>query len=417
MKILHSSFFASNSGSGEDAPRDPSRFPRCRAAVPMGSLRSATRFALLLTLCGGGCARAQDSTAALPDTDERRALAVPVREVARSREDTLFSQITSIAVDSRGHVYVGDWMACRVAVLDSTGALVRVVGRKGLGPGEFRSIRGVQVLPGDSLLVFDPGAGRLSVFAPGQERPAYVVNVTAAAGGEPFYVQRTRANDAFLAMFRPVFRGDDTARSMERLQVLGLDGRPRGGPIRTYPARSFLRIGGTNGFAIMPNPFGNEGLYALGAGDRVHLLWSDSLAVETTGLRGERIGRFSVQYSPPRVARADVAMATDGMPPQLMQEFQAVLQASLPERWPAARQLLADPRGRLWIGLNTPAGQPREWAVFTPEGRYLASVFLPPGAELHAVHGDRVLAVQEDASGVPFVVAYQTGAQLGHAAR
>lgn len=383
--------------------------------MPMRVSPFPTSAAVALTLLCGGCARAQDTAAALPDAAERRASAIPVREVARSRDDSLFSQITSIAVDSRGYVYVGDWMAARVAVLDSTGALVRVVGRKGLGPGEFRSIRGVQVLPDDSLMVFDPGAGRLSVFAPGQERPAYVVNVTAAVGGEPFYIHRTRANDAFLAMFRPVFRGDDTVRRMERLQVLELDGRPRGGPIRTYPARSFLKIDGSNGFAIMPNPFGNEGLYTLGRGDRVHFLWSDSLAVETIDTRGERVGRFSTRYSPPRVGDADVAVAIEGMPPQMMREFRSVLEDSLPERWPAARHLLADDRGRLWIGLHATAGQPREWAVFTPEGRYLVSIFLPAGAEMHAIHGDRILAVREDESGVPFVVAYHMNAQPGGA--
>ena len=44
----------------------------------------------------------------------------------------------------------------------------------------------------------------------------------------PFHIRRTRANGAHLAMFRPGFRGDDTARATDRLRVLDLDGRPRG---------------------------------------------------------------------------------------------------------------------------------------------------------------------------------------------
>lgn len=377
----------------------------------MGSLRSATGFALLLTLCGGGCARAQGSTAALPDAEQRRASAVPVREVARSHVDTLFQQVTGLDVDSRGRVYVGDWFAARVAVLDSAGGLIGTMGRKGLGPGEFRSIRGVQVLPGDSLLVWDPNAARASVFAPGQARPAYVVN--AREGGVPFHLHRTRANDAFLAMYRPAFRSDDTARPLERLRVLGLDARPRGEPIRAYAARGFLRVGGGNNFAVTPDPFGREGLYALGAGDRVHYLWSDSLAVETLDLAGRRTGGFSVRYRPPRVQPADVEAALEGMPPDMVRVFRPALQDSLPERWPAARAILADAEGRLWIGLHTPAGEPREWAVFTESGRYLSSVFLPRAAELHAVRGDRLYTVQKDADDVPHVVIYRMDAQPG----
>lgn len=367
---------------------------------------------LLLVVPSCGCARAQEPTAELPDAARRRASAMAVREVSRSRDDTLFQQVTGIAVDERGRVYVGDWFAARVAVLDSAARLVQTLGRRGLGPGEFRSIRGVQVLPGDSLLVYDPGAARLSVFAPGQPRPAYVVSVGAAAGGVPFHIRRTGANDAFLAMFRPAFRSDDTARAMDRLRVLDLAGRPAGEPIRAYPARGFLRVGNRNSFAVTPDPFGREGLYALGADDRVHYLWSDSLVVETLDLQGKRTGGFSVRYRPPRVERADVEAQLEGMPPDMVRVFRPALEDSLPERWPAARGLLADPEGRLWIGLHTAAGEPREWAVFTDGGRYLQSVFLPREAELHAVKGRHLYAVQKDADDVPHVVIYRMDAQL-----
>jgi hypothetical protein len=382
------------------------------SAIPMRAFRSAITSALLLTLWAGGCARAQDGASALPEAAERRAAGIVVREVARSGVDTLFQQVTGVDVDSRGRVYVGDWFASRVAVLDSTGALVATMGRRGLGPGEFRSIRGVQVLPGDSLLVYDPSAARLSVFAPGAAAPAYVLNV-GAASAPPFLIHRTRANDAFVAMFRPTFRGDDTARATERLRVLGLDGRPRGEPLRAYPARGFLRVSGPDGFAVTPDPFGSEGLYAVGADDRIHYLWSDSLAVETTDLEGRRAGGFSVRYRSPRVQREDVASEIAGMPPQMMEVFRRALEDSLPERWPAARALLADPDGRLWIGLHTPAGEPREWAVFTAGGRYLGSVFLPRESELHAVRGRRLYTVQKDADDVPHVVVYRMDAQPG----
>jgi hypothetical protein len=379
----------------------------------MRALRSAPVFTLLLMLPGTSCARAQDTATALPDAAQRRAAAVPVQEVARSGVDTLFQQVTGVDVDSHGRVYAADWSASRVAVLDSTGRLLETVGRKGLGPGEFRSMRGLQVLPGDSLLVYDPSAARLSVFPPGESRPAYVLNVGAAAGGVPFHIRRTRANDAHLAMFRPVFRGDDTARATDRLRVLELDGRPRGEPIRAYPARGFLRVGDRNNFAVTPDPFGREGLYALGAGDRVHYLWSDSLAVETLDLQGRRTGGFSVRHRPPRVGRGDVDAELEGMPPDMVRVFRPALEDSLPETWPAARALLADAQGRLWIGLHTPAGEPREWAVFTDSGRYLGSVFLPRRTELHAVRGSLLYGVEKDADDVPHVVIYRMDAQPG----
>ena len=281
---------------------------------------------MLLLLASSGCARAQESNPQLPDTAERHGAAIAIREVARSGVDTLFHQVTSLDVDSRGRVYVGDWNTARVAVLDTAARLVQTIGRRGLGPGEFRSIGSVQVLRGDSVLAYDPSAARLSVFAPGEARPAYVTNVGAAVGFPPMRIRRAQANDAYVAMFRPPFRGDDTARAKEQLRVLELDARPRGAPVRVYPARGFLRVGDRNNFAVMPDPFGREGLYALGADDRLHFLWTDSLAVETTDLRGGDSSAFAVRYRAPRVERADPEAEAARLPEQMASAFRRALQ-------------------------------------------------------------------------------------------
>jgi hypothetical protein len=359
--------------------------------------------ALLLTLAATGCAGAQDE-GALPGAEARRAAAFVVTEAGRSQVDSLFTQVTGIGVDSRGQVYAGDWFTARVVVLDSTGAVVRTLGRRGLGPDEFRSVRGVQVLPGDSLLVYDPAAARLSVFAPGSSRAAYVTRV---AGPEPHLVRRTPANDAHVALLSPPFTVGDSARH-DVLRLLNLDGTPRGEPLRRFPSRSFLRVQQPGGFSVMPNPFGHEGLFAIAPDGTLHYAWNDRLAVESTDLQGRRTGGFTVGYEPPPVTRADAASAFDGMPEQAVRAFRPALEDSLPERWPALAAMLADERGWVWMRLHGPAGGPREWLVFQPDGRYVGSVFLPPGADVLAVRADRVYAVETDEDdGVTAVVIYR----------
>lgn len=367
--------------------------------------------ALLLTCGGAGCAGAQDG-AALPAADARRAAALAVREVGRSQSDSLFTQVTAIDVDSRGRIYAGDWFTARVVVLDSTGGLLRTVGRKGLGPGEFRSIRGVQVLPGDSLLVYDPGAARLSVFAPGSGHAAYVTSLAAALSGpEPHLIARTPANDTHLALIRPPFTSGDTAR-YDVLRLLNLDGSPRGEPLRRFPSRSFLRVQQGGGFSVMPNPFGHEGLFALGADGTLHYAWNDRLGVETTDLQGRAAGGFTIDYDPPSVTRGDAESAFTGMPEQAVRTFRRALEDSLPERWPALMALHAGERGRIWMGLHGPAGQPREWALFERDGRYVGSAFLPRHAEVFAVRGGRIYAAETGEDGVTAVVIYDVDAPV-----
>jgi hypothetical protein len=363
--------------------------------------------AILLTLAADGCARAQDD-GALPDAGARRAAAFAVTEAGRSRVDSLFTQVTGIDVDSRGRIYAGDWFTARVVVLDSSGALVRTIGRRGLGPDEFRGIRGVQVLPGDSLLVYDPGAARLSVFAPDSGRAAYVTRLAdALPGPEPHLVRRTPGNDAYLALLRPPFTTGDSARH-DVLRLLNVDGTPRGEPLRQFPSRSFLRVNQAGGFSVMPNPFGHEGLFALAPDGTLHYAWNDQLGVESTDLQGRRMGGFAAVYEPPAVTRDDAASAFEGMPEQAVRAFRPALEDSLPERWPALASMLVDERGRLWMGLHGAAGAPREWALFQADGRYLGSAFLPRAAEVFAIRGDRVYAVEtgED-DGVTALVIYR----------
>ncbi len=76
----------------------------------------------------------------------------------------LFSDIRDIEVDRAGRMYVLDVQTQEIAVFDSTGILLRLLGRPGPGPGEFRQAIGIAVDSHDQLWVYDPVANRLTVF-------------------------------------------------------------------------------------------------------------------------------------------------------------------------------------------------------------------------------------------------------------
>lgn len=384
-----------------------------RMEIAVSPLLPRAAAVLVGLCCMASCARAQEpGSAGFPALEDRRAAAFRVEALARSADETNFSEVTGLDVDSRGRIYVADWFSAQVTVLDSTGGVVRTLGRKGLGPGEFRAIRGLQVLPGDSLLVYDPSAGRLSVFAPDAAEPAYVLNLGAALNGPaPFVIYRAGDAGGFVALIRPPFVQGDTARRMDHVRALNADGSPRGGPLRSFASKSFLHVRQGSGFSVMPNPFGNEGLFAVAPEGALHLAWTDSLGVETVDLSGRRTGGFSVPYRAPGVTPADVDSALSGMPEPAVRMFRPALRDSLPERWPALRGLLCEIAGTVWLGLSAPAGAEAEWASFSPDGRYLGSVFLPRGVEVRAVRAGRVYSVQKNDDGIPSVVVFRIAAQ------
>jgi hypothetical protein len=355
--------------------------------------------------CIAACARAQEvGSEALPSREARRVAAFQLEEVARTREDSLFSNVTGIDVDAQGRIYVGDWQAARVAVLSPDGRLLRTMGRKGLGPGEFRSIRGLQVLPGDSLLVYDPNAARLTVFSPSGEA-AYGLNLGDTPGGPPFLIWRAPGSAAYVTLSRPPFTDRDAEPRLDQVRLLDLRGRPRGGVVQQFPSRSFVRVQQSGGFSVMPNPFGFEGFVAIGTG-AVYVAASDSLAVAAYGPEGQRRSAFSYPYEPPRVERADVDAALAGLPEWAAGRYRLALADSAPDRWPPVRGLLADDAGRVWLLLSSSTGQPREWAAFGGDGHYAGSIFVPDDVNVMAVRGGRVYAVSADGTQV---VVYSVG--------
>ena len=78
-----------------------------------------------------------------------------------------FGRIGDLAVAPNGNIAVIDQLASVVRVFDTRGRHVRTIGRPGKGPGELSiNSNGIYALPGDSLLVLDPGERRMTVFAP-----------------------------------------------------------------------------------------------------------------------------------------------------------------------------------------------------------------------------------------------------------
>ena len=67
-------------------------------------------------------------------------------------------------VDGKGFIYICDLQDLQIKVFDPDGRLVRTLGQKGAGPGEFLNIGEIALLPDDRLLVLDWEAHRISLF-------------------------------------------------------------------------------------------------------------------------------------------------------------------------------------------------------------------------------------------------------------
>ena len=76
-----------------------------------------------------------------------------------------FRQVTDIAFDSKGKMFVSDgYINSRVATFDADGNIIGSFGEPGTGPGQFNTPHTIAIDKDDNVYVGDRGNGRIQVF-------------------------------------------------------------------------------------------------------------------------------------------------------------------------------------------------------------------------------------------------------------
>lgn len=136
-----------------------------RIPLSVRDLAFASTLAVLLTACGDGrAAPADESTphiaaANFPDAFEL------VRSVTLEQPDSaLIVRVSGIDVDAQGRILIGDVSEGNVKLFSPDGRLLRVIGRKGSGPGEFEQPRYPRFGPDGLIYVADAQNPRIQAF-------------------------------------------------------------------------------------------------------------------------------------------------------------------------------------------------------------------------------------------------------------
>lgn len=345
-----------------------------------------------------------------------RLAAEPLYRVGWSAGESTFEDVVAGALAADGRAFVADGGRTQhVRVLSPDGVVEDTIGGPGDGPGEFRDIGSVVALSGDSLLVQDHRSRRLSVFhgaelmgetALGSESWLRLLGTDGAGRvllGPPLsVVMGRRYEEPWLAV--PLVRLDPSTAAGDTVGRVDWD--------------QSLNFGGNNPFMSGGFATAAGDGFVVGRGDRPEIRWLDAHG------RLHRVVRWPA--SPEPVPDSVVAawedrlrsgfadrLSTSDIDGRIAAMKEALGDRPLPlfgrrGQMPPYGGLMADPGGRVWVaGYDHTPGMAVSYHVLTPEGRWLGSVRLPPGFELLAVGGDRVLGVQRDEFDVQAVAVYQ----------
>jgi hypothetical protein len=96
--------------------------------------------------------------------------------VAEGDEQYMFGRIEGFAIAPGGGIVVGDDQVPVLRMYDARGRYLRDIGRRGEGPGEYRSIAGLGTLPDGRIALWDNRIQRLTVYGPdGKYRSSFHV--------------------------------------------------------------------------------------------------------------------------------------------------------------------------------------------------------------------------------------------------
>lgn len=343
----------------------------------------------------------------------------PVYRVGWDPGGRAFETITDGALLPDGTAVIADGGNTQQLVLiDPSGSIRAVLGGSGEGPGEFRRISSVAAGRGDTILVQDPTAGRLTKLTPnGQvqtlrsEDLMYLHLYGAGPGsgelllGMPLATVFGRRYDTpFLAV--PLARLDWNSEQADTLAMADWDQSiSTGGGNNPFMSGGFVGLSGED--------------FVVGRSDRAELRWIDpsgavrqivrwdapSVAVPDS-LLAEWESRMREWLEGAGLPAADVNERIDAMKEAVQEPLP---QFGLSGSMPSAGGVVGDSDGNVWIAEYSPPGHgpPGRYFVMSPEGEWLGPVRIPDGARVLAIGREHVLAVETDPLDVQAAVLYR----------
>lgn len=326
---------------------------------------------------------------------------------AASEPDLFLTSISDVEVDSRGRVFLVDRLEGGITVLTPELGLLATVGREGEGPGEFES-RQVQILPGDTLLVYDFSLGRITLFDPDNLDVVSTMPHPNLEQGTVNTLWKLPGQGRFFALDRPPYRaGAGEAADRGRTEVLlAFDESADvvADTLATVAGSEMLVLRREGFMGVRSHPFGRRSLVGLLGDDRIVYANSGALDVTVLDFTGTTVDSFSYPMPPIPVTSAELRAEVE----EMSEPMADLLRTGAPYTWPALAGLMTDHEERIWIGIRGPGGSSRwEWAAFAPDGTHAGSILLPGGHLLQVVRDNRVYVVSHDESDVPSVRAYR----------
>jgi len=298
---------------------------------------------------------------------------------AAGREEYIFSEIGTLAVDDEERIYVSDRKETHIKFFDKDGVYLMTIGRKGQGPGEFERISGMQITHQKELLVFDMNMRRLSFFT----------------------VDGKLIETLSISELRPLKLNVNSQRNLI-IQSFALDllTNQSISELKIYDANlSLLQTIAAPSPSNLFNPFDPFFIWKLAKDDNIIYGCNEAYELQILDPGGNLIKKIVKEYDPVKITKEEKQEAEKTFSPPSKIDY--------PSFRPAYRYFTLDDEGKIFVQTfeKTEDGNRYYYDVFDPEGRYVTKI--PLSFTPRVCKKSKLYTVEEDEDGYQYVKRYK----------
>lgn len=311
--------------------------------------------------------------------------------------DMIIGRISSVTVDSNGHVYIADSDQLTIHRFRDDGFFIESIGRDGEGPGEFRSLTKLRYRDG-KVYALDRNQNRITAFSTDSLRDIETISLSSesqSAGSnlrsmpEEFFVL---PGNRFLLSFSLV-AGDSEQLYFHPVDIFDPNSGYEGENEIKIPVRQsvIFRNAGAMGF-IYP-VYGRKSTLYVSRGGSIYSNWSENLLFKSYNDHGEYSDAWYDQTEKKPLRRRQLRERYSDFYMDILSE------EPLPDTWPAIRGFLLDDKNRFWIALMTDDVEMSEWIIVSEQEGLLGTFALSANDTIHHIKGNAIYLNVVDSDG------------------
>jgi hypothetical protein len=290
----------------------------------------------------------------------------------------MFSEVRDMTVDDEGNIYVLDFKEPFVRKYTSEGKFIKIIGKKGQGPGEIGMPFFMSISRNNELIVEDPMSRRLVLFSLDGD---WIKNISFARMSITQVEIDSEGNiiGNILDMEKRAFEVSKVSPEMDIICSYGSI------PVSRNPS--------------LNNPYSPMMRWALFQDGNI--ICGDPKEYELLLRKpgGEVVKKFRKSYAPVKIPEEEIKM--------LEKKSQPGREFEVPKYFPAFFWITVDDKDRIFVRTyeKKPGKSEYKNDIFSKDGKYMASIYIP--ATPHIIKKNMVYTIEEDEAGFHLIKKYK----------